>query len=126
MMIKLAILVVAIHALWLLLVILGALWTRGRRLWSAIHICALFWGILVEVSPWPCPLTLAESYFEARAGAAAYQASALLRFLDNLVFPNLPGWILTSVGVSVCIFNLGIYGVRLWKAFNRRRAAIRV
>lgn len=124
-MIDLAILVVAIHAAWLLLVIVGALWTHGRPLWSAVHIGALVWGILVEVGPWPCPLTLAESYFETRAGTAAYLASPLLRLLDNLVYPNLPGWIVAGAGVAVCIFNLGIYGGRVWRGYSQRRAAQR-
>ena len=125
-MVDLAILVVAVHAVWLLLVIFGALGTRGRPLWSALHIAALIWGILVEVGPWPCPLTLAESFFEARAGAAAYQASWLLSLLDNLVYPNLPGWIVAGAGIAVCVFNLAIYGGRFWKALLRRRAAQRL
>ena len=124
-MIELAILVVAIHAAWLLLVIFGALWTRGRPFWSAAHILALAWGILVEVGPWPCPLTLAESYLETRAGAAAYQASPLLRVLDNIVYPNLPGWIVVGAGVAVCIFNLGLFGARVWRSYSRRREAQR-
>lgn len=122
-MIELAILVVAIHAAWLLLVIFGALWTRGRPFWSAAHILALAWGILVEVGPWPCPLTLAESYFEARAGAAAYQAAPLLRLLDNIVYPNLPAWTVTVAGIAVCVFNLGIYGSRLWRDCARSNHA---
>lgn len=120
-MIELAILVVALHAAWLLAVIFGALWTRGRPLWSAAHIAALLWGIAVEVGPWPCPLTLAESYFEARAGAGA-QASALLHLLDSTVYPNLPGWIVGAAGVAVCVFNLGIYGWRLWRKHHRSHA----
>lgn len=122
-MIDLAILVVAIHAAWLWLVIFGALWTRGRRFWSAAHIAALVWGILVEAGPWPCPLSLAESYFENLAGAAAYQASPLLRLLDSVVYPNLPGWLVTGAGVGVCVLNLGVYGHRFWRRYGQRRAA---
>lgn len=121
-MIDLAILVVALHAAWLLLVIVGALWTRGRPLWSAAHIAALVWGIVVEVGPWPCPLTLAESHVESLAGPAACEASPLLRLLDSIVYPNLSGWIVTGAGVAVCIFNLGIYGGRTWRGLRRRRA----
>ncbi|HEY3988747.1 MAG TPA: DUF2784 domain-containing protein [Acidobacteriaceae bacterium] len=109
----LSVLVLAVHLLWLALVIFGALWTRGRPIWTTLHILALLWGIAVEVSPWPCPLTLAENYFEARAGLAAYQGSFLLHYLDAIVYPNLPGWIVTSAGVAVCAANLGIY-TRRW------------
>ena len=63
-----AVLILMVHLAWLALAIFGAFWTRGRPVCSALHILALLWGIVVEVSPWPCPLTLAEQYFESRAG----------------------------------------------------------
>jgi hypothetical protein len=108
-----AILILIIHLLWIALVIFGALLTRGRRAWSAVHILALAWGIATEAGPWPCPLTLAEQYFETRAGMAAYQGSFLLRTLDAIVYPNLPYRFVTVMGVAVCVFNLGIYAWRL-------------
>jgi hypothetical protein len=117
--ILLAILVLFVHLAWLAIVIFGALWTRGRPLWSALHILTLFWGIVVELGPWPCPFTLAESYFEARAGLPAYQGSFLVHYLDAIVYPNLPTWIVTSAGVAVCTFNLAIYG---WRWRNSRVA----
>jgi Protein of Unknown function (DUF2784) len=119
----LSILVLAIHLFWLALVIFGALWTRGRPVWAALHILALFWGIVVELSPWPCPLTLAENYFEARVGLPSYQGSFLLHYLNAIVYPNLSSWLVTSAGVAVCALNLGIYSWR-WRNFrNRRRSA---
>jgi hypothetical protein len=108
-------LMLAIHLAWLALVIFGAIWTRGRPVWTVLHILALLWGIFVELGPWPCPLTLAEGYFEARAGLPAYQGSFLLHSLDAIVYPNLPSWIFTSAGVFVCALNLMIYG-RRWRS----------
>lgn len=90
-----AALILTFHLAWLALVIFGAFWTCHRPVWSAIHILALLWGIVVEVSPWPCPLTLAEQYFESRAGWSEYHSSFLLHYLDAIVYPNLPGWIVT-------------------------------
>lgn len=118
-----AVLVLAVHLVWLALVIFGTLWTRGRPLWSAIHIFALLWGIVAEVSPWPCPLTLAEQYFEARVGPPLYQGSFLLHYLDAIVYPNLPFWVVTSAGVAVCALNLGIYYWRFRKFLILRRMA---
>ena len=114
-------LILAVHLLWLALVIFGALWTRGRPVWSALHILALVWGILAEVGPWPCPLTLAEQYFRARIGASSYQGGFLLHYLDVIVYPNLPAWVVTSAGVAVCVLNLGIYGRRFQQMLLRRR-----
>ncbi|MGA7341727.1 MAG: DUF2784 domain-containing protein [Terracidiphilus sp.] len=112
-MVAAAILILIAHLAWIALVIFGALWTRGRPLWSALHILALLWGIVVETGPWPCPLTLAEQFFETRAGLAAYRGSFLLHILDATVYPNLPDWAITVGGVTVCAFNLAIYGWRL-------------
>ncbi len=116
-----AILVLLVHLAWILLVIFGAFFTRGRPVWSALHILALLWGIAVEAGPWPCPLTLAEQFFETRAGLATYQGSFLLHTLDAIVYPNLPGWLVTLFGVAICAFNLGIYALRLRTHLLRRR-----
>lgn len=108
-----AILVLCVHLAWIAFVIFGALFTRGRPLWTALHILALLWGIIVETGPWPCPLTLAEQYFEVRAGLAAYQGSFVLHCLDATVYPNLPALAVTLAGVAVCVFNLAVYARRL-------------
>ena len=50
----------AIHLAWILWVIFGVFWTRGRPWLTAFHLASLGWGILVEIGPWPCPLTLFE------------------------------------------------------------------
>jgi hypothetical protein len=113
--ILLAVLVLFVHFAWLALVIFGAIWTRGRPLWTALHILALLWGIVVESGPWPCPLTLAEGYLEARAGLPAYQGSFLLHYLNATIYPHIPAWIVTSAGVAVCAANLIIYGCR-WRS----------
>ena len=103
----------AAHLAWLAFVIFGTLWTRGRPGLTTLHILALIWGILVEITPWPCPFTFAETFFEARAGHLSYQGSFLLHYLDAIVYPDLPPWIVTSAGVAVCALNLAIYVRRL-------------
>jgi hypothetical protein len=112
MMTAAAILILFAHLLWIALVIFGALGTRGRPVWTALHILSLLWGIAVEAGPWPCPLTLAEEFFEMRAGQATHPGGFLLHLLDAMVYPNLPDWAITIIGVAVCCFNLGIYAWR--------------
>ncbi len=121
-----ALAILTAHTLWILAVIFGAFFTRGRPVWSALHVLCLFWGIIVEVGPWPCPLTLAEQHFETLAGIQAYQGSFLLHYLDRLVYPNLPWWLVGSVGATICALNLGIYTSRFWKWRTARRAASQV
>ncbi len=50
----------AVHLLWILWVILGCLVTQNRPLLRWVHTLSLFYGILIEILPWPCPLTLVE------------------------------------------------------------------
>lgn len=119
-MLQMAILTVAIHAAWLFAVIFGALATRGRPVWSAIHVLALVWGVIVEVGPWPCPLTMAEEYFTARTTYAAYQQSHLLHLLNAIVYPDLPGWLVAGADVAICLVNLGVYAWRLRRACAAR------
>src|ERR1700722_3714514 len=54
--------VLFLHALFILWVIFGTLLTRSRPLLRWLHIASLLWGILTEVLPWPCPLTLLENW----------------------------------------------------------------
>lgn len=114
--------ILSVHLLWIVAVIVGAAFTRGRPVWSTLHILSLIWGIVVEVGPWPCPLTLAEQYFEARAGIQAYQGGFLLHYVDKLVYPDLPWWVIGTVGATVCAVNLGIYLRRFYVWQKAKRA----
>lgn len=111
-----AIAILLLHVTWILGVIFGAFFTRGRPVWSVLHVVCLLWGIVVEVVPsvW-CPMTLAEQYFEARAGWEAYQGSFLLHYVDKIVYPDVPWWLVATVGASVCVTNLGVYAWRFWQ-----------
>jgi hypothetical protein len=111
----LASVVLAIHLLWILWVIFGAFCTRGRPYLAAVHILSLIWGIVVELSPLPCPLTLAEQFFEQQAGVGTYRGAFLTHCLDKLVYPDLPESALVVAGVAVCVINLGVYGWRYSK-----------
>ena len=111
-----------IHLLWILAVIFGAAFTRGRPVWSGLHVGSLIWGIVVELAPISCPFTLAEQYFEARAGMQPYEGSFLMHYLDKLIYPNLPWWVVATVGAGICIVNLAIYG-RRFIAWRRTKAA---
>lgn len=115
----LAALVLALHLLFILWVVFGALLTRRRPLLRWLHLGSLAWGVLVEILPWPCPLTPAENWLRAQAGLAGYQGGFLLHYLDALIYPNVPPALLTLGGIAVCLFNLGIYAVR----FRHRRLA---
>jgi Protein of Unknown function (DUF2784) len=74
----LAIFVLLLHVLFILWVVFGALLTRSHPVLRWPHIASLVWGILTELIPWPCPLTVLENWLEAKAGLQPYQGGFLL------------------------------------------------
>lgn len=109
--------ILALHLVWIVWVIAGAFFTRKRPLLAAFHVASLIWGLLVELGPWPCPLTVAEAFFERNAGIDPYRGGFLLHYLDSIVYPNLPESVLIVLGVAVCVLNLFVYvqRFRCWR-----------
>ncbi len=112
----LAISVLFLHALFILWVVFGGLLTRARPILRWLHIASLVWGILTELLPWPCPLTVLENWLEGKAGVEPYQGGFLLHYLDKLVYPDISGTFLTVAGVIICALNLAFYGRQTWIA----------
>ncbi len=112
----LAIFILFLHALFILWVVFGALLTRSRSILRWLHIASLVWGILTELLPWPCPLTVLENWLETKAGVEPYQGGFLLHYLDKLVYPDISATVLTVAGVIVCALNLAFYARQMWIA----------
>lgn len=115
----LAVCVLFLHMLFILWVVFGALLTLSRPVLRWLHIVSLVWGILTELLPWPCPLTVLENWLEAKAGVRPYQSGFLLHYLDKVVYPDISASALTVAGVMVCVLNLAVYGRRMWIARRR-------
>jgi hypothetical protein len=115
----LAIFVLSLHALFIVWVVFGALLTRSRPVLRWLHVGSLVWGILTEMLPWPCPLTLLENWLENKAGVEPYQGGFLLHYLDKLVYPDISATALTAAGVLVCVLSLALYRRRMWIARRR-------
>jgi Protein of Unknown function (DUF2784) len=91
-------------------VLLGWTVTRRRRVLSVLHIASLLYAIVIESVPWlPCPLTVAETWLEARAGIEATHGPFLVRVLDAVVYPDLPEWLVVGGAVLVCVAILSVY-----------------
>ncbi len=113
--------ILVVHLAWILWVIFGALWTRGHPFLTGFHLASLVWGVVVELSPLDCPLTIAEQFFEAEAGAHPYSGGFLIHWLERIVYPDIPESLLVYIGVAVCGVNLAIYGWRLWVSLPRNQ-----
>jgi len=109
-----------LHLLWCVWVLLGWTVTRCRPLLRTLHIASLIYAIVVESVPWlPCPLTLAETWLEARAGIEPAHGPFLVRVLDTVVYPDLPEWLVVGGAVLVCVGILAVYVRR----YIRRKAS---
>jgi Protein of Unknown function (DUF2784) len=112
----LAVSVLLLHALYILWVVFGALLTRSRPILRWLHVASLVWGILTELLPWPCPLTVLENWLEGNAGIEPDQGGFLLHSLDKLVYPDISPTMLTTAAVFICVLNLAFYGRQVWIA----------
>src|SRR3974390_2650873 len=90
-------------------VVLGAALTAGRPRLAGLHMASVVWGVVIEIVPWPCPLTLAENWFQGRAGLEPYHEPFLLHYLQATVYPDLPLWVLQWGAVVVGLANLVVY-----------------
>lgn len=106
------VLVLLVHLAWILFVIVGAYFTRGRPWLTAFHLASLVWGIIVELGTWPCPLTIAENSMKLLAGSAPFHGSFIVHYLDLLIFPDLSFELVAFCGIAVCAVNLAIYAYR--------------
>jgi len=102
--------VLFLHLFWCAWVPLGWVLTRRRPVLRTLHIASLFYAIIIEVVPWPpCPLTVAETWVEARAGIEPTHGPFLVRVLDAVVYPDLPEWLVVGGALVVCVGILCVY-----------------
>lgn len=114
----LADLVLALHAAFIVFVVLGGLLVlRWRRLvW--LHLPCVLWGILIELAGWVCPLTPLENRLRESAGLGSYGDSFIGHYLMPLIYPPglTPGmqYLLAAV---VLVVN-GVVYTLVWKRRN--------
>jgi hypothetical protein len=101
--------ILILHVLWILWVIFGAFLTRGRPRLTLFHLGSLGYGFLIEVLPFPCPLTLAEQWARRRAGLSSYDEAFLTYYLERLIYPDIAMEALIWGAAAVCIINASIY-----------------
>jgi hypothetical protein len=102
--------VLFVHLLWCVWVLLGWTVSRRRPVLRALHIASLIYAIVVETVSWvQCPLTVAETWLEARAGIEPANGPFLVRVLDATVYPDLPEWLIVGGAVLVCAGILSVY-----------------
>jgi hypothetical protein len=81
--------VIVIHFLWIAFVILGFpvfLWLNNAR-WRLIHLAAVIWMILMQVSHSICPLTYLEAWLKSEGhGAEVYSGKFIIETIERVIY----------------------------------------
>ena len=91
---------VAVHMLALVLIGLGGFlaWRWPKLIF--VHVFAAAWGVLVNVTPVPCPLTALENYFRHQQGLGDLPGGFNSYYLYGHVFPQ--SW-LPAIGILAIV-----------------------
>lgn len=114
--------VLLLHGAFIVWATLGALavWRWPRLLWA--HLPALAWGVWIEATAGLCPLTPLEMALRRRAGQGVYEGSFIDHHLGALIYPQgLTPAAQMRLALALAAFNLGVYGLIVWRRWRARR-----
>lgn len=102
--------VVALHAAFVLFVVLGGFLVLRHRWIAWLHVPAAAWGAAVELAGWYCPLTPLENALRRAGGGATYPGDFIGRYIDAMLYPGAltRGWQL-ALGAAVVVINVAVY-----------------
>jgi len=110
--------VVLTHLGFILFVTFGGLLLLRSRKWGWVHLPAVIWGSIVELTGWICPLTPLENWVREMGGYEVYREAFIERYIMPLIYPS--GYtrgFQIFLGISVLVINVVFY---VW-AFHRSR-----
>ncbi|MGH6969118.1 MAG: DUF2784 domain-containing protein [Stellaceae bacterium] len=104
--------VIAFNLCGLIVVPLGA-WRDWRwvriRWWRALHLALLVVVALQALFGRACFLTLWQTALEQGAGETASRQPLIARWIDSVIFLNLPIWFFVALYVAVLIYALALW-----------------
>jgi Protein of Unknown function (DUF2784). len=102
--------IIVTHFLFIAFVAAGGLlvWRWHRLAW--VHLPAVIWGIVVELTGWICPLTPLENHLRRLAGSSSYSGGFIEQYLVPVIYPaNLTASMQYIFGGLAIAINLIIY-----------------
>lgn len=110
---------VALHAAFIVFVVLGGflVWRDAR--WALLHAPAVVWVAWLEFTGAICPLTPLENALRARAGESGYAGGFIDHYVVPVIYPaGLTPGIQVLLGAAAVVLNAWIY----WRAWRRRHS----
>lgn len=102
--------IIVAHFLFIAFVAAGGLLVlRWPRL-AWVHLPAVVWGVVVELTGWICPLTPLENYLRRLGGSSSYSGGFIEQYLIPIIYPaNLTAATQYILGGLVIVVNLILY-----------------
>ncbi|MCE5195150.1 MAG: DUF2784 domain-containing protein [Nitrospiraceae bacterium] len=102
--------VVIIHFLWIIFIIFGVFWGTRNKTVKIIHISALAFAVIIQVSGWYCPLTHLEVWLRAKHDPAlSYTGSFIAYYAEKIVYINLPRDLIIMLTIFFAGLNIFLY-----------------
>ena len=112
--------VVLLHLGFIVFVALGGLLALRWPRIAWVHIPAVVWGTLIELTGWVCPLTPLENRLRTTAGDPAYTGSFIARYIMPIVYPDgLTRGMQLVLAAMVIVVNLIIYGTLVFRRYGQ-------
>ena len=117
--------VLLLHLAFIVFILLGGLAVAKspRLLW--LHLPAAFWGVLIELMGWVCPLTPLENWLRRGAGEQGYTETFVEHYILPLVYPaGLTRNVQLVLAIIVVVVNVLVYSwlIRRSKGLGGMRA----
>jgi len=115
-------LLVLIHLAFIVFVFAGGFAVLRWSWLAVLHLPALFWGVLVEVNGWLCPLTPWENSMRLLAGEEGYSGGFIEHYIHPIIYPaGLTRDIQIYIGITLIFVNLSLYGFIVYRSLRKRR-----
>jgi hypothetical protein len=102
--------IIVAHFLFIAFVAAGGLLVLRWPRMAWVHLPAVVWGVVVELTGWICPLTPLENYLRRLGGSSSYSGGFIEQYLIPIIYPaNLTAATQYILGGLVIVVNLILY-----------------
>ena len=100
------------HFIWILFLIFGIIFALKRSRWAWLHLGGILFSLFINLLGMYCPLTYLENYFRRLQGeVAAYTGSFIVRYIELIIYPDVPEKAIRAGEILFVCVNLGVYGL---------------
>lgn len=104
--------ILLVHFSFIAFVVAGGLLLFKWRQLIWLHLPAVIWGALIEISGWICPLTPVENMLRKAGGDTDYSGSFIEHYLVPVIYPSgLSHTTFIAMGIGIIIINAVLYTI---------------